>query len=308
MNKIFKSTKSFAIFSLIFAALLGAIMGIWVRIMSTHFDNFQQISARAIIGSLIGFVLYSFNKQVNLSKFNVISKSDIFYILLRTVSLLIGIGLFTFAINNGNFSNINMIYALPTTAILGIFFLKEKLTSTKLFALLLGFFGVILITVKNFSDISMIGAGEIAAVVSTFFYSINYVSRKFMSKTLNNEEIALISSFTMGIFALIVSLMLGNKITNFFILDWKILLVIFMAGLTFILIGVSHNYGFEHIEAIVANNLLILTPFFGLVIGILVYKEVPTLMGLVGGILVIISAVIINYSENKKIEVSKLET
>lgn len=302
------NARNIAIFALISSAFLGAVMGVWVRLMSAQLENFQQISARAIIGSIIGIALYTLTKQIKISKFKQISKSDLLYIIGRALSLIIGIGLFTFAINNANFSNINMIYAVPSTAILGIILLKEKLTLVKFFALLFGFFGVVLISMRNFSNLSAIGLGEVAAFISTFFYSLSYIARKFISKAMNNEEIAIAGSFVMGLLALFVSIVVGNPLRNFFILDWNILLVVFSAGLTFILIGVTNNYGFEHLEAIVGNNLLTLSPLFGLAIGVILYKETPTLFGLIGGIMVIVSAAIINYADVKKIKMAEPST
>jgi len=299
MQKITKTTRNLAVISLIISAFLGAVMGVWARILALHFENFQQIAARSIVGSLIGLFLYSFKNKVSLSKLIRLSKSDIFYLLIRSLSLLVGIGLFTFAVNKGNFSNINMIYALPSTAILGIVLLKEELTFPKLLAIIIGFLGVLCITVKDFSSLRTIGIGEIAALISTFFYSLGYVVRKFITKALNNQEIAFFGSFITGITALGTSIIMSNKISNFYTIDVSILMVIFAAGICFILLGILNNYGFEHIEAIVANNLLILSSVFGLVIGILFYNESPTIIGLIGGLLVIGSAFLINYSDNK---------
>ncbi len=309
MQKFIKTTRNLAVMSLIISAFLGGVMGVWARILALHFENFQQIAARSIVGSFIGLFLYSFKNKVNFSKLIKLPKKDIIYLFIRSLSLLIGIGLFTFAINKGNFSNINMIYALPSTAILGIFLLKEKLTLPKLLAIIIGFLGVIFITVKNFSSLRTIGVGEFAALISTFFYSLGYVTRKFITKALNNQEIAFFGSFITGVVALGTSIILSNKITNFFTVDTKILVVILAASLCFILLGILTSYGFEHIEAIVANNLLILSSVFGLVIGIIFYNEVPTIMGLIGGILVIVSAFLINYSDNNKIKLEyKSET
>jgi drug/metabolite transporter (DMT)-like permease len=299
MKNILQNKKSFAVFALVLSAFLGAVMGVWVRIMSKQFDNFQQIAVRAMIGCILGLAIYSFSKKVSIYKLFKLSKLDFFYIFLRTLLLLVGIGLFTFAINSGSFSNVNMIYALPTTAILGIFILKEKLTFIKLVALIMGFVGAILISVKNFGALNTVGIGEVAALLSTFFYSGSYIIRKLMSNSINNEEIAVIGSFFMGVFALITSILLGNEISNFFTFNWQLAITMIMAGLTFIFIGIFNNYGFENIEAIKANNLLILTSLFGLIIGIIVYRETPTIMNLIGGVIIALSAIIINYSTKK---------
>ena len=297
MQKIAYTAKKLAVISLIFAAFLNALMGVWVRILSQHFKNFQQIAARAILGSIIGLVLYSIRHRVHFSKLLRLPKRDLYYLFLRSLSLLAGIGMFTFAITRANFSNINMIYALPSTAILGILLLKEKMTNLKLSAILIGFLGVIFITVKDFSHFSAIGIGEFVALISTFFYSLSYITRKYISKALSNQEIAYFGSFITGIGALLISFLLKNPVMNFLTIEWGMGLTIFAAGSTFILLGILNNFGFEHIEAIVANNLLILNSVFGLTIGIVLYKEFPTFIGLVGGGLVIFSAILINYSD-----------
>lgn len=300
MKFFFKTSQGFAILSMVMSAFLGAVMGVWVRLMSAHFGNFQQIAARALVGGLLGLVIYSLTHKVKLTTFSRLSPADAFYIFLRSVLLLIGIGLFTFAIKTGNFSNVNMIYALPTTAVLGVLILKEKLTAAKLLALVIGFLGVLLITVKNFSASNTVGIGELAALLSTFFYSGSYITRRFMSSSINNEEIATVGALVMGSLALLVSVAMGNQFGNFFSLDWGLGLVVIVAGVTFILNGIFNNYGFERLEYIIANNLLMLTAFFGLVIGTFVYGEMPTIFGLIGGMMIIVSAFMINMTGSKK--------
>lgn len=67
-----------------------------------------------------------------------------------------------------------------------------------------------------------------------------------------------------------------------------------IAGATFIIIGVTTNYGFLHLDAIPANNLIITNAVFGLILGIAVYKEFPSMSGYIGGVLVMCSAILSN--------------
>ncbi len=294
--------RNLAIILIVISAFLNTSMGIWVRILGTHFANFQQIAARSLTGGILGLIIYTVIKKLDFRHFLRITKKDAFFLFIRSVSLVAGIGLYTYAIRAGNFSDVNMIYSLPTTAILGIFVLKERMTLTKFLAIILGFLGVILISVKNFSTLSAIGLGEIAALVSTFFYSYNYITRKFISKAVNNEEIAVFGALLLGLIALTISLISGNNIGNFFSVDWTLIFVILAAGVTFILIGVLNNYGFQYLEAITANNLFTLESFFGLLIGAFLYRELPTPLGLFGGVLVVVSAFLANYSEKHEVE------
>ena len=302
MKQKHSKIKHIAIILVIVSAFLNAAMGIWVRILGVHFANFQQIAARSITGGLLGLFVYTLTKKFNRRDFLQVTHKDTLFLIVRSLSLVVGIGLYTYAIKAGNYANVTMIYALPTTAILGILILKEKMTPTKFLAILIGFLGIVLISVKNFSTFSLVGLGEIAALISTFFYSYNYITRKFISKAVNNEEIAVIGAFILGFIALIISLISGNNLGNFLTVDWTLLIVILAAGVTFILIGVLNNYGFQYLEAITANNLFTLESLFGFLIGRYLYKEVPTTFGFIGGILVAVSALLANYSEKHEVE------
>ncbi|MCL4363842.1 DMT family transporter [Patescibacteria group bacterium] len=294
--------KNIAIVLVVISAFLNTTMGIWVRILGSHFANFQQICARSLMGGLLGLIVYTVVRKLKYKDFLKMTGKDAFFILIRTLSLVVGIGLYTYAIRAGNFSNVNMIYALPTTAILGVFILKEKLTLMKSLAIVFGFIGIMLISVKSLGSVTVFGFGELAALASTFFYSYNYITRKFISKAVNNEEIAVIGALLLGIIAFAISVFSGNNINNFFTIDWTIALTILAAGVTFILIGVLNNYGFQYLEAITANNLFTLESLFGLLIGVSLYREPPTPVSLVGGILVVSSALLANYSEKYEIE------
>jgi drug/metabolite transporter (DMT)-like permease len=77
-------------------------------------------------------------------------------------------------------------------------------------------------------------------------------------------------------------------------------LIIILAGLNFVLIGFFTNYGFEKVEAIIANNILILDSVFGIILGFLLYQEIPTIRELIGGIIIVISAVLMNIIKTKR--------
>ena len=294
------SKTTIAIIGVIISALLGALMGVFSRQLATHFELFQQIGLRATTGALIGLLFYS--SRINFSNIKKIGRKDLFLILIRSWSVLIGIGLFTYAINNGNFANVNFIYSLPTTAILGFILLKEKVTWQKILIIVLGFFGVALISVKDFSNLGNFSVPEIAAFVSTFFYSFAYITRKWFSPLLNNQELTILGSFNSGITALTISLLIGNGLFAYPTTSLDLFIIIIAAGISFIVMGYFNNYGFEHLTAVAFNNLMATTAVFGLLISVLYYKEIPTVINFVGGILVVISAILINYADKKTLK------
>ena len=57
------------------------------------------------------------------------------------------------------------------------------------------------------------------------------------------------------------------------------------------------NYGFRHVHAVLASNILTLESVFALVLAIIFYRESPNLKELVGGIIIIASAIGMNRVE-----------
>jgi len=60
------------------------------------------------------------------------------------------------------------------------------------------------------------------------------------------------------------------------------------------------NYSFQYVEPFLANNILSLESIFALCIGILLYKEIPTIQTLIGSFLIFLSVPLMNQAEEKK--------
>jgi drug/metabolite transporter (DMT)-like permease len=287
------SKYKLAIWALVGAAFLNALMGVWSRLLTPNFELFQQVGLRALTGGCLGAVLY-FSRQ-GIKPIFKIGKRDFVLVYARSILMLIGILLFTYSINNGNFSNVNMIYALPTTALFGFIFLKERVTLTKIMLIVVSFIGALLVSTKSLGSFGNFSLAEFAAIISTFFYSLGYISRKWISKSVSSKQIATLGSALTGITALVLSFLVGNDSSNFASVFTSASIIILFAGFTYVFINYFTNYGFEHLDAVTANNLLSLNFIFGIFIGIIAYNEIPTLLGLFGGLLIVISAIIINY-------------
>ncbi|HDS11336.1 MAG TPA: hypothetical protein ENN77_00340, partial [Candidatus Wirthbacteria bacterium] len=114
------------------------------------------------------------------------------------------------------------------------------------------------------------------------------------------QEIAVWGGRRIGLLALIISLLMpGHAFSNYATFNPNALIFVGLAGLTFILINYLNNYGFDQLEAVIANNLMALSAVFGLILSIFLYHEYPNLQNLVGGLLVIVSAIWINYVDKK---------
>lgn len=267
-------------------------MGLFARYLSTSFLLFQQVYLRMLAAFIIGFLF--FKNKVDIGKLKILPIKDWIIIIVRSTSYaLFGIILYTQAIIISKYSNVSFIGVLPTTAVLGFILLREKVTFQKVLLVLLAFAGVFLIAVRDYSNIFIWGRGEVLTLISTFFFSLSYIARKWMSNTLNNQEMTVLNFFIAFLIVLFVSLIKGDGVP---INGWQtgIFLAVVGAG-TFNIANVFlTNYGFQKVEAVLASNILTLESFFAVILGFLFYKEVPLFKDVIGGIIIIISVVAMN--------------
>ena len=288
------SNKQKGIMALIGLAFTYASFGFFTRYLSLSFGFFQQLYLRIFAGLIIGFLI--FGKNFNFLKLKKITSNEWLLLIFRAAAYyLLGAALFNKAVLLTKISTVAFIGSIPMTAILGFIILREKTSLKKIIYLTLSFIGVIIISINSFSDFSF-GYGEIFALMSCFFAALSIVFRKYQTKLLNNVEITQIQLFTAFFFILIASILMkeGLPINNWNI---NVFLIILLSGLANVLMIFFTNYGFEHIKTSIAANILTLEMFFAVLIGLLIYREIPNLKEIIGGALILFSVIQMNKLE-----------
>jgi len=288
------SNKQKGILALIGLAFTYASFGFFTRYLSLSFEFFQQLYLRILAGLIIGFLI--FGKNFDFSKFKKITLNEWLLLIFRAAAYyLFGAALFNKAVLLTKISTVAFIGSIPMTAILGFLILKEKVTTKKIFFITLSFIGIMIISISDFSDFSL-GQGEILALMSVFFVSLSIVFRKYQTKLLNNVEITQIQLFIAFIFIFITSLLMkeGLPINNW---NENVLFIVSTAGLANVLMIFFTNYGFEYVKTSIAANILTLEMFFALLIGLLIYQEIPSLKEILGGVLILFSVIQMNKLE-----------
>lgn len=183
-------------------------------------------------------------------------------------------------------------------AVMGIFLMKEKLTAKKLVLIIAAFIGVIIIAVQDFTHIFDWGTGELIALISTTTFALSYVVRKWHSGLLNNKEITTLMLFLTSILLFISSLFLGEGLP---LGGWTggLFVAIIGAGIFNIVNLLLTNYGFQKVEAIFASNILALESALAIILGLLFYAEVLALRELLGGVMIILSVIGMNWVEKE---------
>ena len=287
--------KNTGIFSLIVLTVLFASIGIFARVLQSNFAIFQQSYLRMFLALLLGF-LFFFN-DLHWSKLTKISKTDWIVLIARSFSYyFLGVILFTLAVFNTTLGNVSLIQALPFVAIFGILFFKEKLTLWKFIFLLLSFIGVAFISIHSFADIFIWGKGQTLSLISAVFFSFSFIARRWQSSYLNNKEMTQIMLFFAVIFLLVGSLFFkeGLPLHGW---TWISIGALIISGLFNVAMLFLMNYGFANVKPLLASNLLTLEAFFAIILGFLLYKEIPNIKDILGGGLIIAAVIGMNYLE-----------
>lgn len=284
------------IIALILLSLAFATMGAFSRYLSSGFTLLQQVYLRVFAAFLLGLLF--FHNDLHLDKLKKISKREWGILFMRAFfGNLLGVSLLTKAYLMTSYSNVAFIGALPMIAILGVVLFKEKLTPRKFSLILLSFLGVVLIAIKDYSHLFEWGTGEIVAFLSTVALAISYVTRKCHGDLLNNKEIVQITLFFAFFMIFITSLVAGDHLPT--VWNTQLFVAVMGAGLFNMIIFFLTNYGFQRVEAIVAGNIVTLKSVFATILGILLYREIPSLKDILGGGIIVGSVILMNQSTKK---------
>lgn len=286
------------VFSLIMLSAVFAVMGVFGRYLSTDLSLFQQVYLRIFAALILSLVF--FKNKINLTKLKTVSKKD--WLLLSTRALffyVIGIPLFTLGVIHTKLGNVAFIGSIPLVAVFGVLLLGEKMTWKKLLLVTTAFIGVLLISVRDYSNLLSWGRGEFFTLVSAVFFSLSYIIRKRQSDNLNNQEITTVL-FAISVPILFILSLILREGVPVAALQSNILLAIVGAGFFNVINMFLTNYGFQKVEAILASNILTLESVFGVIFGFLLYQEIPFVKEIIGGILITLGVIGMNYVEKEE--------
>ncbi|MFA6017026.1 MAG: DMT family transporter [Patescibacteria group bacterium] len=188
-----------------------------------------------------------------------------------------------------------LFYAFGTISsyLVGYFLFKESLNKGKVIAFILAIVGL---TVMFFKSIYLTNNLYIIfACISGFFYGLySTFSKKITNKYSLTQSVLVTTIIQLTIF-LISWLIIRDNIYVYSIQSWAANIyyaidVIVVVYLVF--------YGFKHIEAQIGSLLLLSELVFIIVIGFMFYHEVPSIVQLIGGVLIVLGMIIPQFIKN----------
>jgi drug/metabolite transporter (DMT)-like permease len=294
-----KSHVDKGIAALVAVTATFALLSVLARYLNTDFTILQQVYLRVFAALVIAAVM--FRTHIRWNRLSKLPLREWLILAFRgLVSYGVGVVLISKAANMTLIGHVGFIGALPFVPLLGFLFLKEKATWWKLLFIFGALLGVCLLSVNSPRDLLSWNTGDLLAIVASLGFAVGYVTRKWHSSALNNHEITLLTFLFGGGFVLLLSACIGEGLPhgNVPFIVW---IGVIIGGILNVINLLLTNYGFEHVDAVRAGSLLNLESAWGLLFGLVLYHEWPTLLGLVGGLLIVACAVLMNRYSHREL-------
>lgn len=242
---------------------------------------------RVFITSL--FLLLVIGKRINLR--NLINK----YVILSGIFLALNWILLFYAVSIIQVSEaILLYYSGPIFAILIMHFLGERIDINRSISIIIAFIGIFIIIDPTTLNVSI---GTLIALASGIFYGLLAVASKMATGIVNSKELVFyqttISTIITSPFLLILR----------FNLTLNSVVIVTIAALVNTLLALFLWYdALTKISVQLSSILSYLDPVFAMLFAFLFLHQIPTLISLIGGILIIISGIfsVIIESRNTK--------
>ena len=294
------------VIALIVLTAIFASLSVLARYLNSDFTILQQVYLRVFVALILASIV--FRRHIRWSQLAKLPMREWLILALRGfASYAVGVTLISKAANMTLLSHVSFIAALPFVPLLGFLFLKEKVVWWKLVCVLVSLLGVAMLSVQSTHDLLAWGKGDLVAILATLGFAVGYVTRRLHSDKINNQEITVLTFVFGMLFVLSLSMLLGEGLPKVG-LTWMVWAVVLVGGILNVANLFLTNYAFANVDAIRAGNLLNLESAWGLLFGFALYQEWPTLGGLIGGVLIVTSVIVMNiFSRRDEAKLAAIE-
>lgn len=266
------------------SALGMALMGATVKFIGSEISTFEKLFFR----NLVGVVMLLFTMRTkNINIWGSSNRSRLFMVF-RCVTGLAGAVLYFYCINKLYLADSALLNKLSPffVTIFATLFLKEKLEKRQILILFAVLFGALLVIKPKFS-FEMLPA--LAGFLSAIFAGGAYTLVRYL-RTMEEPSTLVLWFSAFSMFGMIPPMLIqGFIVPNSVQLLYLILTGVFA---TIGQIGLAHAY--KHSLANEVSIYQYLSIIFSAIIGFIFWKEIPDILSIIGG-LIIIGAAIFNY-------------
>ena len=273
--------------SLVSAAAIWGMFGIYSRILGENFDVFTQFFARNLV---MIFIVMGFVAVFAHRTWNALEKHDLGWIFGWVGTRAIAMILFFISVQNIQVGMaVLMFYAgsLINAYVMGAVLCSERLSARKGIAIILVLVGLLIIGFSDLDFSSFLNVG-FALLSGIFGAAGNVFSKKFKGEY-PATQLVIVDAFFNALLMLPLLLWFGSTGPALDVsLPWIIILVYafsqFLANRLVI-------YGFRNLEAQKASLILPIDIVFASLFGFIFFKEIPTENMLIGGIFILVATI-----------------
>lgn len=277
------------------AASLWGIAGIFVRTLEeTAVSQMQLVFGRAIFSSLILGVIILFKDK------------KLFKIKLKDIWVFVCAGLFSIILFNFAYYTTMSLTSLSVAAVLlytapffvviiSLLIFGEKLTSNKTMACITAFLGCCMVSGLFDAQHRVSGKAIFWGLLTGFGYALYTV---FGEIAIRRGYKTLTITFYVFLFAAVFSIVFINPVDSIklFATDSKILITVFlMALLNTVIPYLLYTVGLTGVEPSVAPIIATVEPVVATIVGVFIFKENISLLGVLGIGVVLMSVAILNF-------------
>lgn len=278
-------SKNLGLAYILLSVFFASLMVIIIKYLSESMNIYTILFYRGFFGFI--FVLIFFLK-IN---FNILYTNRIHIHLIRSIVNALALYFWFTSLTLSTLADVSAIgNSAPIFAtLLAVLFMKEKIILSRMFAILLGFIGVMIILNPNFSDVNV---GHYYALIAAILWGFLVVFLKNLSKTENAFSVIFY-------FQLFLFLSFGILFYDFIEIP---------NNLNFIYILLLALFGnlsqICYFQALKFKDITFISPFeylrflFLTVFGIIFFYEYPSIGTYIGSIIIFFGIIILNYNFN----------
>ena len=273
---------------MILAGILWGFIGISVKLIDHEINPFSLNFFRFLTAFIILLILSPMlgKEKTGLKRENFKPYIIIGFLFALTSSL------FVFAVSRTTISDTVLLQSVQPFFLMFIayFWLKEKITATKIVTLIIGLVGIYIINPLHSGDF----IGNMASLISGALFAVLTAYMRYEDKKMHHTSTLWYMLFA-TIFMIPFPFIFGIGM-----LAKNILYVLMLGGLGTGIAYLFYNLALEKMEAEVAALFaMILLPLSSIVLGIIIIGEIPSLKVIIGGIILLGSGVYLELHSKK---------
>jgi len=269
---------------IILSVFFSALMSVLIKLAQQEINVFTAAFLRFFFGILILTPIFI------KTKLNVFKTSHLKIHFLRVIINYPSMLLFFYGINFVSIEKANSLtFVVPFIAtILAIIFLKEKIYGYRIFALLLGFIGMLIIIRPGFIEISI---GVYMILTSSILWAIMIIITKKLSKDDSSITILSYQYLLMFVISFVFAIFNWQSPSN------ETIFYLFLAGFSGTIFHLTLYQAYKLVDVSLVQPYSFLVLVFASILGYFVFGEIPDIYTWIGTGIIFIGIIIISVRE-----------